>query len=144
MISVMTGIQLIHSLWRWVVTLLVVATLAKSLMGWLGSQQYAAIDRSLYKYTVGAIALQFVLGIVLLTGNLIFVYSQIPGLMGLALSHALTMILAVVATMMGSVRSRKATDDKSKFMIQAIALLVAVLLIWVGVAMLPAGWSLTL
>lgn len=55
-----------HSGIRWIVVLLLLVVLIKSLVGWLSQSDYVRLDRQLWLGLVNAIGIQFVLGLILI------------------------------------------------------------------------------
>lgn len=125
----------IHSIVRWVIVIVAVVLLIKFLIGWLQKSSFERVDKILGRSFTGLMDLQGTLGLIFLIAN---------GLAGVGfprhrLEHTFTMILAIVAAHFigrwpdapGAVRFRNSF----------LAAGVSLLLLYVGVALLPGGWT---
>ena len=56
----------LHDGIRWIVVVLILIVLIKSLIGWLGNQSYTKLDRQLWMGMVNAVGIQFLLGLIIL------------------------------------------------------------------------------
>lgn len=132
----MNLILTVHSLLRWLVVLAALVAAVKYLAGWLGDLTYEPNDRRLGAMLAGLLDLQVVIGLLLLV---------LDGLGGVGfpvyrLEHAVTMLFAVAAVHLGIRRSD--APDRTRFRNGFIAVLVAILFVYVGIARLPQGWAL--
>jgi len=118
-----------HSGFRWLVLLLLVLVIIKSLIGLFGSKSYAKLDNILAASFVGLMHLQLLLGLVLyfflspLTAEAFknFGAAMKDGeLRFWAVEHLILMLLAVVAAQVGRTISKKSEDSSVKFRFQAI------------------------
>lgn len=122
---------MIHSIVRWLLVLVTVITLVKFAIGWLQKSSFTSLDARLFDAFLGLITLQWVLGLILLIGM---------EMVRFRLEHAFMMTVAVGVAHMAN-RWRKA-EDAIKFRNFTIILLVVMLLVFVGVMVIPGGWSL--
>ena len=123
----------LHDGIRWIVVVLILIVLIKSLIGWLGNQSYTKLDRQLWMGMVNAVGIQFLLGLIILIWLLI-----IAGFVRQHWEHAITNFIAI-GIIMYAARFKKLPDNlhhRNKF----IAVLVSSLLIVVAVAAV-GGWG---
>lgn len=113
----------IHNLARWIVLLTGVWAVLLVWRGWLGRRQWTSTEARAARVFVGALDLQFLLGVLL--------YAVSPltrqgfADMGAAMSdapvryflveHPVIMIIAIAAAHLGAVQIRKATTDGERF-----------------------------
>jgi len=140
------AVLLLHSWLRWVVLLTAVIALVKGARGLGGQSRWTATDTTTFRAFVGALDLQFLLGLLL--------YGVLSPFVRLAMSdpagamrdgdlrfwlveHLAGMVIAVVLAHVGSVRIRRAADDGGKHrmatLFAGLALVVVLLSIpWPG------------
>lgn len=127
-----------HSGIRWIVVAMALIVLIKTLIGWLGKQEYTKLDRQLWLGLVNSAAIQFLLGIVLLVW-LPFNYNvglfESIGRRGL--EHGVTNIIAV-GILMYAARFKK-LDDVLQHRNKFFAVLISSALIYVAVLGVD-GW----
>ena len=126
-----------HSGIRWIVVLMAVIVLIKTLIGWLGSQDYTKLDRQLWLGLVNSAAIQLLLGIVMVIWLLVSGLG-FGGVFGLYGEHILTNIIAI-AILMYAARFKKLADTlqhRNKF----FAVLISAALIYFAVARV-GGWG---
>lgn len=114
-----------HSGFRWLILLLVVVVIIKSLVGLISKGRYSKFDKILGSATVGIIDLQFLLGLILY-----FFYSPFTKSFSFDMSnaeerfwsveHLAMMFLAIAAAHVGKVKATKSSQDSSKFRFQLI------------------------
>jgi len=133
----MNIIFIIHSHFRWVVLLVAVIAAVKFAIGWLRGGVFKSMDRGLAAGFSGVMDLQATLGII----NLLWLGFSADGggFTRYRLEHAFIMILAAV---LGHLPARwKNAADSVRFRNTLFCILGALLLIYIGVAMLPGGWT---
>ena len=133
----MNIIFIIHSHFRWVVLLVAVIAAVKFAIGWLRGGAFKGMDRGLAAGFSGVMDLQATLGII----NLLWLGFSADGggFTRYRLEHAFIMILAAV---LGHLPARwKNAADSVRFRNTLFCILGALLLIYIGVAMLPGGWT---
>lgn len=123
----------LHSILRWVVLAAGAAALANFLLGWLRRSAYSRMDRGLASAFSGLMDLQVTLGLLLFL---------ITGFGGAGfpphrIEHLTTMLLAAVAAHAPALFKRAGNRHAVAF----AAVVVSLLLVYVGVARLPGGWS---
>lgn len=120
----------LHGEIRWLVAIVGVIALIKFVIGWLRREEYKPIDRGLMSGFAGVMDINVLLGLILLFSL---------GLAGNRIEHATTMILAAVAAH-SSMLWRKSPDAVKKFRNNFFAVLIALLLVFIGVMRLRGGW----
>lgn len=124
----------IHSILRWIIVVVGIIALVKFLVGWAGKSEFGGMDRGLSSGFSGLIDLQVTLGLL---------YFLITGFGGVGfplfrIEHTITMLIAAFAAHApGMFRKRQS----NKFAVSFFAIVGALLLIFIGVARLPGGWS---
>jgi len=121
-----------HSGWRWIVLLLIVIVIIKSLIGWLGKQSWTNLDSTLLRFSSIAVRVQVVLGLIL------FILLQRWSNMGILFGHVVPALLAVGGVEFGVARATKATGNK-KFMFAFIGFIIALVLIIGALGAVPSG-----
>lgn len=142
----------IHSILRYVVVLLVLIVLLKSLVGWLGNHQFTGLDRKLSLFMTSSFHLQFLVGIVLF-----FMSPTVSkGLesMGDAMKnqilrfwtveHTSMMLIAVVLATIANAQAKRAKTARSKFKRLFIFMLIVSVLLYLAIpwpwAAVPRTW----
>lgn len=117
-----------HSGWRWIVLLLILIVIIKSLIGWLGKQKWSNLDTQLVNFSRYAVYLQLLLGILLY----VFLQKWNAGF-GFVGSHVITALLAVGGIEFGAARAKKSEGAK-KFMFAFIGFVIALILVYGALA----------
>jgi hypothetical protein len=131
----MSILLMIHSVVRWLIVIVAVVAAVKFTLGWLRGGAFKGMDRGLAAGFSGLMDLQATLGIIFLIWDGI-VNSGFPMF---RIEHAVMMILAVVV---GHLPARwKNAADKIRFRNTLFCILGALVLVYVGVALLPGGWG---
>ena len=125
-----------HSGLRWIIVLAAAIAIVKFALGWLKGGEFKGMDRGLMAGFSGLMDLQAVLGLIFLIWNGAVDGAGFPRH---RLEHAFIMILAAVAAHF-STRWKNA-DAKTRFRGNLIMIIISLMLVVVGVAMLPGGWS---
>lgn len=132
----------IHSILRWVVLVLAVIVVIKSLMGMFGKPKYAKIDNIFAASYVGLLDLQLLIGLVLyivLSPVTAAAFQDFgaamknPELRFWAVEHITIMILATALAHVGRSISKKKSDYKIKFRVQGIFFAISFLLLMLGI-----------
>lgn len=127
-----------HSWLRWIILLLILVVIIKSLIGTFSDSTYKKSDNILAASMVGTLHLQLLLGFILY-----FVLSPIVGgafsdfgaamkdasIRYWAAEHISIMIFAAILAQVGRSKAKKALEDRRKFKIQLIYFTVSLLLI---------------
>lgn len=124
----------LHSLWRWVVLIVVVVAFVRGLIGWLRGGGWTSGDRILALLAITAIDIQVVLG---LLAYGIGKHWQSDAF--IAYIHPAVMIIALAIAHIFSARAKRATIPVIKHRTLAIGLFLTLFLI---TAAIPAySWS---
>jgi len=121
-----TFLFMAHSGWRWIVLALVIITLIKMLVGWLGKQNFTRLDAQLLLYTRIGIYVQIVLGIILWIIRQGWLDMRLTG------EHVIVALLAVGGIEFGAARAKKVAGDTNKFKFATIGFAIAFVLIYVA------------
>jgi len=124
----------LHSILRWAIVVLSIFTILKFALGLLRKRGFGKMDRGLSAGFSGLMDLQVMLG---------FLYFFITGFGGAGfpmfrIEHLTTMLLAAVA---GHAPAIFKKTGWNKYALGLGAIIVAMLLVYVGVMRLPGGWS---
>jgi len=117
------GLLHTHSLLRWIALALLVVTVIKALVGWFGNKPYGKIDDKLALFTLIAVHLQLVIGLVLyfisptvkVALNDMGAAMKDANLRYWAVEHLTMMLLGIILITVGRVRSKKFTADLPRF-----------------------------
>jgi hypothetical protein len=124
-----------HSGLRWLILLVAVVAIIKFALGWLRGGQFKGMDRGLMAGFSGLMDLQATLGIVFLLWSG-FAGAGFPRF---RIEHGFVMILAAVVAHL-SARWKNA-DDKTRFRNNLFTIIASLVLVLVGIASLPGGFS---
>jgi hypothetical protein len=131
----------LHNLIRWVVLVFAVVAFVRGLLGWLRKSDWTDRDRKVGIILTSFLDAQLLIGLLLyfiFSPNTRAVFQDFGSVMGnaamrfFALEHALYMLLAVVFAHVGSVLTKRATDDNDRHRKAAIFYGLALLLIILG------------
>lgn len=126
----MEGIVLMaHSLLRWLIVLVALLAIGRYLMVWQGRVAGGGIDRGLMAAYTGMLDVQALLGLILIL---------LLGLEMPRIEHAVTMIVALVAAHVGSMRWRNA-QEVFRARNYLVVVLITLALIVAGVLSLPGN-----
>lgn len=120
----------IHSALRWAIVVIAVIAMIKFALGWLGKMPFKPMDRGLMAGFTGLLDAQLLFGLVLLVAL---------GVVRFRLEHAFTMVIAIVLVHLA--RRWRGAPDAIRFRNNFLVILVAMLLIFAGVYVLPQGWA---
>jgi hypothetical protein len=124
-----------HSLLRWMVVILAVISAVKFALGWLRGSEFKSIDRSLVAAFSGLLDLQALLGIILLVG----LGLSGEGFPTIRFAHGAIMFIVLILAHLPA--RWKNASDRIRFRNTLFCTLGALLLIYLGVMLLPVGWS---
>lgn len=128
----------IHSILRYVILILLVVVIVKSLMGWLGKQPFRKSDEKLALFLLISAHIQLLIGFVLYFGTSSLVQfnsatMKVKEIRYWSVEHILMMIIAIVLiTAAKSSLKRLSTDEakhKRLFIFNGIALVIIVVAI---------------
>jgi len=123
----------IHSIVRWIIVALGLIAIVKFLIGMIRKETFGKMDRGLSSGFSGMLDLQFTLGLL---------YFLITGFGGVGfppyrIEHAVTMFIAVAVAHAPSMFKKAG----NKHAVALGAVVGALVLVFIGVARLPGGWS---
>jgi hypothetical protein len=129
----------LHNVVRWVVVILGIVVLVRSLWGWFGKKAWEKMDRMLGVAFTSVFDVQILLGILLYFffssyGLNAFLTQPVGQVLGnettrlFAVEHPVIMVLAVVFAHLGSLLPKKAKDDQTRHKQAAICFGLAILL----------------
>lgn len=124
---------MIHSIVRWLIVLVGVVALVKFVIGLAQKSDFGKMDRGLSSGFSGLMDLQVTLGLL---------YFLITGFGGMGfplyrIEHAVTFLIAAGVAHAPSMFKK----SDNKYAVALGAVVGALLLVYVGVARLPGGWS---
>jgi len=126
-----------HSILRWLVLVTLFVHLYCIYSNYFKNKEFSKFNKIFSHITVGIVHLQFVVGIyVYYTSEKISIFLEnvkesmsIYELRFFAVEHASIMLLAIVLITIGSFKSKRIEDDKSKYKIQIIYYTIGLILI---------------
>lgn len=131
----MAILLMIHSIVRWLIVLTAVIAVIKFAAGWLFRSKFKGMDSGLTSAFSGLMDLQVTLGLVFMIWNGV-VTGSYPMY---RIEHALTMLIAAG---IGHLPARgKHSPDAVRFRNGLLSILFALVLVYLGVARLPGGWT---
>ena len=138
----MYGIFLVlHNLVRWIVLVLAVVAFARGLVGWLGKKDWIERDRKVGIFLTSFLDAQVLIGLLLyfiFSPSTRAVFQDFGSVMGnaamrfFALEHVFFMLLAVVLAHLGSIFTKRATEDNARQRMAALLYGLALLFILIG------------
>ena len=123
-----------HSIWRWVVLIIIIFVTVRTLIGWLAKQKWTTFETSLMRYSRYIMYVQVVLGILLF----IALQRWTTGF-GFIGSHVIPGLLALGAIEFGAARARKSRGSK-KYMFAFIGFAISLVLIYGTLGAVGAGF----
>ena len=123
----------IHSILRWAIVLVGLVVILNALIGWARARAYGSRERGLLSAFSGLMDLQVTIGLL---------YFLITGFGGAGfpmfrIEHMITMLVAAVVAHSPAMFKKAA----NRFAVALYAVLGAMILVVIGVALLPGGWS---
>jgi hypothetical protein len=125
-------VLMLHSIVRWVIVFVGLFALVKFLIGWLRKSEFTKKDRRLSAGFSGLMDLQVTLGLIFF-----FWSGMSAGFPLFRIEHMVIMLLAAVAAHLPSFMKKA----ENKYAVAFFAVLGALVLVFIGVALLPGGWS---
>jgi uncharacterized membrane protein len=132
-----------HSYLRYVVLLLLLVVIIKSLMGWLGKKRFESTDNKLALFLLISAHIQLLLGL-----GLYFTSPWVKFVSGMmkektmrywAVEHVIMMIIAIVLITAAKSSLKRLTTDESKFKRLFIFNTIALVIIIVAIVMSGRG-----
>jgi len=130
----MAFVLMLHSILRWIIVVVGLFALVKFLVGWVRKSEFAKMDRGLSAGFSGLVDLQVTLGFLVFFWNGLVDGAGFPMV---RIEHTITMVIAAVVAHLPSFKKKA----ENKFAVAFIAVVGALVLIYVGVATLPNGWT---
>ncbi len=124
-----------HSWLRWLLIVVGAVAILKFAFGWLRGDKFTGMDRGLSSGFSGLMDLQVLIGLVFL----VWTGATGAGFPMLRIEHAVTMLISAVVAHL-PMRWRDAADQL-RFRNSVLAILGSLVLVYLGVARLPGGWS---
>ena len=125
----------LHSGLRWLVVLIAVVSIIKYFIGWIAKQQYSRFD------TVLMTSFRILIDIQVLIGITVFIGMGVAfGFPSFHFKHGFTLFLALIM-LHSTARRWDNTHSNVRFRNSLLVILAALVLIAVGIAFLPQGWS---
>lgn len=127
----------LHSVLRWLVVIGVLYVLFRAYSGLFRAQIYGSNDEKARKYTIIFSHIQLIIGLILyifspMTKYFMSNFSsavKIREMRFYGIEHGIIMIIAIALLTIGSVLSKKKTEDKAKFKVLAVWFSIALILI---------------
>ncbi|SRR5579871_842993 len=120
-----TAMVALHNVLRWVIIILLLASIIKSLNGWMNKKTFTTSDRKLFLFTLISAHLNFLVGLYLLFfGKYGIVGAGIPQGVNVMkdnfyrfflIEHPTAMLIAIILITVGNSASKKAALDTLKF-----------------------------
>lgn len=135
-----TVLLFVHSWLRWVLVALIVVALVRALRGSKG-EPWTQSDSRVRIATVSAFDTQVLLGVILWvlspmtpkSGAAMGAYMKVSALRFFTVEHAFSMLIALAALHIGSVRSKRAENDQARHKKWAIAVGIAIFFVLAGI-----------
>ena len=127
-------VLMLHSILRWIIVVVGLIALIKFFVGWVRKSDFAKMDRGLSAGFSGLVDLQVTLGLVVFFWNGLVDGAGFPRF---RIEHMIIMLVAAVVAHLPSFKK----NAENKFAVALIAVVGALILIYVGVATLPNGWT---
>jgi len=125
-------VLMFHSIIRWLIVVVGLFALVKFLIGWTRKSEFTKMDRGLSACFSGLVDLQVTLGFIFFFWN-----GMSTGFPMFRIEHMITMLVAAVVAHLPSFMKKA----ENKFAIGLYAIVSALVLVFIGVARLPGGWS---
>ena len=136
------GLVHFHSTWRYVVLLLILVTIFKSLAGWFGNKDHTAGDAKLALFANISLHIQLLVGLILYFTSAAVSFIPISEMKGetryWTVEHMAMMIVAVVVITIGRTYALKAEDAHGKHKRTGIMYILGLAIIFMSI---PWPWS---
>jgi multisubunit Na+/H+ antiporter MnhB subunit len=126
----------LHSLVRWLIMAVGLVVAVKFAFGWRRGAAFKSMDRGLLSAFSGLMDMQVLLGFVFLFWNGLAAGAGFPRF---RLEHMGIMLLAALVAHLPA--RWKNEEDKVRFRKSLFVVLDVLILVFVGIAFLPGGWS---
>ncbi|HFA49852.1 MAG TPA: cytochrome B [Bacteroidetes bacterium] len=126
-----------HSGFRWIVLILLVAATFKALMKWRSNAPFTEGDRKLNLFTMVSAHIQLLLGLILYftSQKVVFAADTMKDATKrfFAVEHSVMMLLAIILITIGHAKSKKAVEESKKYKAAFTYFLIALLIILAGI-----------
>ncbi|MEO0471667.1 MAG: cytochrome B [Bacteroidota bacterium] len=138
-----------HSGWRWIVLALLVFAIFNAFRKWRSGAEFQESDRKLNIFTLSAVHIQFVFGLILYFISPWVVFSgeamKDALLRFYTVEHFLTMLIGVAVISIGYSRAKRAVEAGQKFRTTFVFFLIGLLIIlaripWPFMEKYQGGW----
>lgn len=127
----------IHSFLRWIILVLLLAAIIKSLGGMMSKRAYAPSDNKISLFLMILAHTQLLVGIILYFISPMVVFSATTmkddQLRFFTMEHSVMMLIAIVLITIGRISSKKAATDAAKFKKSFWFFLIALLVIFAAI-----------
>lgn len=128
----------LHSGWRWVVLILLLAAIFKAFSGWRGRKEFTPGDRKLALFTMIAFHLQFLFGMILyfLPGSTKVNFSEFMKnsmLRFFTLEHIALMTIGMILLTIGYSRAKRMADNGQKFKTIFVFYLITLIVVLISI-----------
>jgi uncharacterized membrane protein len=139
----LNGLIHAHSGLRWIVLILLLAAIFKSLMKWRSNVNYSEGDRKINLFAMVSMHVQLLLGLALFSMSGRVDFSQMKDAMYrfFTVEHTTMMLIAIILVTIGHAKSKKATDDAKKHKTIFTFYLIALLLVLAAIPWPFRGWG---
>lgn len=131
-----------HSGWRYVVLIILLVAIVSSFAGWFGKKNYSSGNRKINLFALISTHIQFLLGLILYfisplakAGDMAVAMKD-SNLRYWTVEHTIMMLIAIVLITVGHSKSKKLVDSVAKHRTVAIFYSIALLIIFVAIAMI--------
>jgi len=136
-----TALLLVHSWLRWILIALVLISLTRAVRGSQRGVPWTASDSRFRVATVSAFDTQVLIGVLLFvfspmtpkSGAAMGAYMKIRGFRFFTVEHEFAMLIALAALHIGSLKSKRAEDDRGRHKAWAIAAAVGLFFLLAGI-----------
>jgi len=130
-----------HSIFRWLVLLSLVWSVARAYKGYISNSVFSKKDNALRHWTATIAHVQLVLGIMLYTQSPVikFFWSNFKDAIHhwettfFALLHMLLMLTAIVLITIGSAKAKRVVSDKQKFKTMLLWFSISLIIIFIAI-----------
>jgi len=136
------GLIHFHSMWRYVVLVLLLLTILKSLAGWFGNKEHTNGDAKLALFAMISLHIQLLVGLILYGISERVNFGPIADMTWRerywTVEHFIMMLVAVVVITLGRNYALKADDGHGKHKRMGIVFLIGLAIIFISI---PWPWS---
>lgn len=129
----LNGLIHLHSGFRWIVLLLLIAAIVTAFNGWRSKKAYSGSDLKIHKFTFISLHIQLLLGLIVYGMNwgkkVNFSAMSDKVTRFYTVEHFSMMLFAIIIASVGYIVSKKKTDDTARYKLVFFSYLVALLLI---------------